>query len=452
MKFKKALCSTLQFLKKETVLSIAAILAVVSAFFVPPSRGYLEYIDFRVLALLYCLMLVVAGLQGIGVFRYLGDRLLRKVRSTRQLSLLLVALCFFSGMFITNDVALITFVPFAVMVLTMAGQETLLIPVVVLQTIAANLGSMLTPIGNPQNLYLYSAFELPMGTFLLYMLPLTAASALLLVLAVLFLKNHPLHTDAGSLSASADSDDAPSCAPASRPQPFDSADSDDAPSHAPASRPQPFDGADPVDSPSPAPASRPQPSDGTEPGDGPAHAPAPQRPHRGKLAGYLLLFAVCLACVIRILPWPVMLATLVVAVLILDRSLFAKADYFLLLTFVCFFLFIGNVGRIPAIADFLRSFIEKRELLLGVLLSQFISNVPTAILLSGFTENVRALLYGVNVGGLGTLIASLASVISFRLYGNSKGASKGAYVKAFTLYNVAFLLMLCGLAALLLAY
>lgn len=430
MKFKKALCSTLQFLKKETVLSIAAILAVVSAFFVPPSRDYLEYIDFRVLALLYCLMLVVAGLQGIGVFRYLGDRLLRKVRSTRQLSLLLVALCFFSGMFITNDVALITFVPFAVMVLTMAGQETLLIPVVVLQTIAANLGSMLTPIGNPQNLYLYSAFELPMGTFLLYMLPLTAASALLLVLAVLFLKNHPLHTDAGSLSASADSDDAPSCAPASRPQPFD--------------------GADPVDSPSPAPASRPQPSDGTEPGDGPAHAPAPQRPHRGKLAGYLLLFAVCLACVIRILPWPVMLAILVVAVLILDRSLFAKADYFLLLTFVCFFLFIGNVGRIPAIADFLRSFIEKRELLLGVLLSQFISNVPAAILLSGFTENVRALLYGVNVGGLGTLIASLASVISFRLYGNSKGASKGAYVKAFTLYNVAFLLMLCGLAALLL--
>lgn len=430
MKFKKALCSTLQFLKKETVLSIAAILAVVSAFFVPPSRDYLEYIDFRVLALLYCLMLVVAGLQGIGVFRYLGDRLLQKVRSTRQLSLLLVALCFFSGMFITNDVALITFVPFAVMVLTMAGQETLLIPVVVLQTIAANLGSMLTPIGNPQNLYLYSAFELPMGTFLLYMLPLTAASALLLVLAVLFLKNHPLHTDAGSLSASADSDDAPSCAPASRPQPFD--------------------GADPVDSPSPAPASRPQPSDGTEPGDGPAHAPAPQRPHRGKLAGYLLLFAVCLACVIRILPWPAMLAILVVAVLILDRSLFAKADYFLLLTFVCFFLFIGNVGRIPAIADFLRSFIEKRELLLGVLLSQFISNVPAAILLSGFTENVRALLYGVNVGGLGTLIASLASVISFRLYGNSKGASKGAYVKAFTLYNVAFLLMLCGLAALLL--
>lgn len=375
---KKMITALYSFLKKETVLSISAILAFISAFFVPPSRGYIEYIDFRVLALLFCLMLVVAGMQGIGVFNYLGDRLLQKVRSTRQLTLLLVALCFFSGMFITNDVALITFVPFAVMVLTMAGQESLLIPVVVLQTIAANLGSMLTPIGNPQNLYLYSAFEVPIGTFLLYMLPLTAASALLLALAVLFLKNHPLHPQNES-------------------------------------------------------------------------SPASQRPHKGKLAAFLLLFAVCLACVVRILPWPVMLAVLGISILFLDRSLFAKADYFLLLTFVCFFLFIGNMEQIPAIADFLRSFIEKRELLLGVLFSQFISNVPAAILLSSFTENVRALLYGVNVGGLGTLIASLASVISFRLYGNSKGASKGAYVRAFTLYNLVFLVILCGLAALLLS-
>lgn len=375
---KKMITALYSFLKKETVLSISAILAFASAFFVPPSIGYIEYIDFRVLALLYCLMLVVAGMQSIGVFNYLGDRLLQKVGSTRQLTLLLVALCFFSGMFITNDVALITFVPFAVMVLTMAGQESLLIPVVVLQTIAANLGSMLTPIGNPQNLYLYSAFEVPIGTFLLYMLPLTAASALLLALAVLFLKNHPLHPQNES-------------------------------------------------------------------------SPAPQRPHKGKLAAFLLLFAVCLACVVRILPWPVMLAVLGISILLLDRSLFAKADYFLLLTFVCFFVFIGNMEQIPAIADFLRSFIEKRELLLGVLFSQFISNVPAAILLSGFTENVRALLYGVNVGGLGTLIASLASVISFRLYGNSKGASKGAYVRAFTLYNLVFLLILCGLAALLLS-
>lgn len=375
---KKTLTALYSFLKKETVLSISAVLAFASAFFVPPSRGYIEYIDFRVLALLFCLMLVVAGMQGIGVFNYLGSRLLQKVGSTRQLTLLLVALCFFSGMFITNDVALITFVPFAVMVLTMAGQEALLIPVVALQTIAANLGSMLTPIGNPQNLYLYSAFEVPIGTFLLYMLPLTAASALLLALAVLFLKNHPLHPQN-------------------------------------------------------------------------ENPPAPQRPHKGKLAAFLLLFAVCLACVVRILPWPIMLAVLGTSVLFLDRSLFAKVDYFLLLTFVCFFLFIGNMEQVPAIADFLRSFIEKRELLLGVLFSQFISNVPAAILLSGFTENVRALLYGVNVGGLGTLIASLASVISFRLYGNSKGASKGAYVRVFTLYNLVFLLILCGLAALLLS-
>ena len=289
---KKILTTIYSFLKKETVLSVAAILAFVSAFFVPPSRGYIEYIDFRVLALLFCLMLVVAGMQGIGVFRYLGDRLLQKVKTTRQLTLLLVALCFFSGMFITNDVALITFVPFAVMVLTMAGQESLLIPVVVLQTIAANLGSMLTPIGNPQNLYLYSAFEVPIGTFLLYMLPLTAASALLLVLAVLFLKNQPLHPNAGNSS----------CASGSRPAP----------------------------------------SEDSEQRESLPDSPAPQRPHRGKLAAFLLLFAVCLACVVRIIPWPVMLAVLGISILLLDRSLFAKADYFLLLTFVCFFLFIGK--------------------------------------------------------------------------------------------------------------
>ena len=165
------------FIKKETVLCIAALLAVISMFFVPPSPAYLAYIDFRVLALLFCLMLVVAGFQSIGFFRYLGNRLLSGAKDTRTLCLLLTGLCFFSSMFITNDVALITFVPFAVLLFSMAEQTSLLIPVIVLQTIAANLGSMLTPVGNPQNLYLYSAFSLSMGSFLLSMLPVSALSA-----------------------------------------------------------------------------------------------------------------------------------------------------------------------------------------------------------------------------------------------------------------------------------
>ena len=382
----KYLHSVHKFFKKETVLCIAALLAFLSAFFVHPSAGYFAYPDYRVLALLFCLMLVVGGLQDIGVFKFLGQLLLKKATSTRQLAILLISLCFFSSMLITNDVALITFVPFAIMVLSMSGQKGMLVPVIVLQTIAANLGSMLTPIGNPQNLYLYSAFSLSMGTFLLYMLPLTVLSGLLLCLSALLLKKESL----GALSGK---------------------------------------NTPPEDTAPPCPQSAPQP---------------------GKLAAWLFLFLICLLCVVRILPWPVMLAIIIISVCFLNRSLFGRMDYFLLLTFVCFFVFIGNMEKIPVIADFLRSFIQNRELLLGVLFSQVISNVPAAILLSGFTDAACPLLYGVNIGGLGTLIASLASVISYRLYGAEKGAAKGAYLKTFTIYNLVFLAVLYGAAALLL--
>lgn len=364
------------FFKKETVLCAAGILAAASMFLVPPDRAYLEYPDYRVLALLFGLMLVIAGLQSIGLFRYLGLRLLGSTGNTRQLGCTLVALCFFSSMLITNDVALITFVPFAVMALTMAGERRLLIPIVVLQTVAANLGSMLTPIGNPQNLYLYTAFDLSMGSFLGHMLPLTMLSLLLLTAAIFLLGRKPITVQASE---------------------------------------------------------------------------KPELPDRKKLAVYVLLFLVCLSCVLRILSWPVMLAILVLAVAVADRKLFRSVDYFLLLTFACFFLFIGNVERIPAVSSLMRDLIGGRELPAGVALSQVISNVPAAILLSGFTENARPLLYGVNIGGLGTLIASLASVISYRIYGNSQEAHKGTYLKIFTLYNLVFLAVLYIAALALLA-
>lgn len=371
----KGLNRIVGFIKKEAVLCISAVLAAASMCFVPPDGGYLDYPDYRVLALLFGLMLVVAGLQSIGLFGYLGFRFLESIRDTRQLGFLLMALCFFSSMFITNDVALITFVPFAIMTLAMAGQTKRLIPVVALQTIAANLGSMLTPIGNPQNLYLYTAFDLSMGDFLKYMLPLALLSFLLLTAAVALLGRETFAV---------------------------------------------------------------------------AQSERVAVPDRKKLAVYILLFLVCLACVLRLLTWPVMLTVLVLAVFLTDRKLFGQVDYFLLLTFLCFFLFIGNAGRIPAVSSLLRKLIEGKELPVGVALSQVISNVPAAILLSGFTDNARPLLYGVNIGGLGTLIASLASVISYRLYGNSQGAGKGAYLKTFSLYNAAFLAVLYAAAALLL--
>lgn len=363
------------FFKKETVLCIAALLSVISAFFVPPSAEYLDYMDWRVLALLFGLMLVVKGLQSIGLFQYLGTKLLGSIKTTRQLCMLLTILCFFFAMLITNDVALITFVPFAVMILNMAGANDLLIPVVVLQTIAANLGSMLTPIGNPQNLYLYSAFSIPMSTFLLEMLPLAFLSLLLLIISIRLLPGKKIQVTAPEKVSS---------------------------------------------------------------------------PPGFRLTCYILLFLVALGCVLRLLSWPVMLVILILAVLLLDRKLFRSVDYFLLLTFVCFFLFIGNMERIPAVSSLLRSFIQGRELLLGILFSQCISNVPAAILLSGFTDAAKPLLYGVNIGGLGTLIASLASVISFRVYSGSKDAAKGKYMKVFTLYNVIFLAILSAAAVLLL--
>lgn len=362
------------FCKKEAVLCVAAVLAAGSMFFVPPDREYLNYLDYRVLALLFCLMLVIAGLQSIGLFRTLGLRLLGGIHNTGQMCLLLVALCFFTSMFITNDVALITFVPFALMVLAMAERQKLAIPVIVLQTVAANLGSMLTPIGNPQNLYLYTAFGLSMGEFLRDMFPLVAISMFLLALAVRLLGKEPLEVQT--------------------------------------------------------------PED--------IHIP-----EKKKLFLYGALFLVCLACVLRLLPWQGMLAILVLAVFFIDKKLFKSVDYFLLLTFVCFFLFIGNVERIPAVSMLMRQLIEGRELPVGAALSQVISNVPAAILLSGFTDNVWPLLYGVNIGGLGTLIASLASVISYRSYGGSKGADKKKYLKVFTIYNVIFLIVLYGAALLL---
>lgn len=364
----RVLTKIADFIKKEAVLCAAAAHAIMSIFFVPPDSGYSGYIDYRVISLLFCLMLVVAGLRSVGLFTTLGSMLLKHAKSTRYLAFILVFLCFFCSMLITNDVSLITFVPFAIMLLSAAGQTGLLIPVIVLQTIAANLGSMFTPIGNPQNLYLYSTFHITIQEFLTLMLPLTLVSAALLVIAILLLKNSPLTS-----AAAPDS-----------------------------------------------------------------HMSGGMRP-----AAYLILFLVCIACVVHIIEFPIMLAITVTVIFFCDRSLFARVDYFLLLTFVCFFIFIGNMERIPAVSALMSRLINNREIAAGIGLSQIISNVPAAILLSGFTDNYPALLYGVNIGGLGTLIASLASIISYRGYCNSSDTHKGKYILVFTVYNLIFLAVLC---------
>ena len=366
-----------QFIQQETVLTVAAVLAVLSIFFVPPDAQYAGYIDFRTLSTLFSLMSVMAGLRRQGVFDRLGRALLARTRNTLQLVLVLVGLCFFGSMLITNDVSLLTFIPFTFVVLNRLGSDahrSLLIPVVCMQTIAANLGSMLTPIGNPQNLYLYGKSGMSMGAFVRLMLPYTLVSlVLLLAWAAITCRKSSVVLSAGSLSAQ------------------------------------------------------------------------PDAPHnRNVILLDLILFAVCLLSVIRVLPYGVAFAAVLVCTLCADRSTLRAVDYSLLLTFVAFFIFIGNLGRIPAFSGWLQELLTGREVLVAVLASQITSNVPAALLLSGFTAKTEFLIIGTNLGGLGTLIASMASLISYRQIARELPQEKGRYFGLFTLSNLIFLAILLG--------
>jgi len=361
----------LQWMKKEIVLTIALALAVISSFFVLPDQEYLGYIDFRTLAILFCLMAVMAGLQKSGLFRYAAEKLLTKVSHIRVAVFILIMLCFFSSMLITNDVALITFVPFTFIVLEMIGARSLVVPVVVMQTVAANLGSMLTPIGNPQNLYLYGKARMSLGGFVQLMLPYTAIAFALLGIWCLIFR---------------------------------------------------YRGQSAV-----------------------RFVPQEKvslKESRVQIVIYGLLFVVSLLTVAHIIPYPAALAVTILVVLLLDRKVLLQVDYALLLTFVGFFVFIGNMGRVPAFNQLLSRVITGREVLTAVLSSQVMSNVPAALLLSGFTDRYDLLIIGTNLGGLGTIIASMASLISFKYIGKEYKERRGTYLLGFTAANIAFLVIL----------
>ena len=365
-----------RFIQQETVLSVAAVLAAASAFAVPPDAGYLAYLDLRTLATLFALMTVMAGLRRQGVFDRLGRALLARTQGL----LPLVGLCFFGSMFITNDVALLTFVPFTFSVLRGLGAQTaarLTLPIVCMQTVAANLGSMLTPVGNPQNLYLYGLSGLGLPGFLALMLPYTAVSLLLLAVWTVALCRRTGPAPAAGENAPA------------------------------------------------APAASALPAANTR-----------------LLWMYAALFVLCLLAVARVLPYPAAFAAVLAAVLLADRPALRLVDYSLLLTFAAFFVFIGNLGRVPAFSAWLQALLAGREVPVAVLASQVISNVPAALLLSGFTGNVQALIVGTNLGGLGTLIASMASLISYRQIARETPQRKGEYFLLFTVANVVFLALL----------
>lgn len=366
----------LQWCKREVVLTIAILLAVFSAFFVHPDKEYITYIDFRTLVILFCLMAVMVGLQKIGLFRYIAERLLGKVTHIRGLVFILVMLCFFSSMLITNDVALITFVPFTFIVLKMIlgeKSEKLVVPIVVMQTIAANLGSMLTPIGNPQNLYLYGKASMDFGSFIVLMLPYTVIAFAL--------------STAWCLAFSYKGEKQIKLCIESR---------------------------------------------------------TSMKQHKKQLLIYAILFVLCVLTVAHVISYQVALCVVLVAVFIVDKAVLRDVDYSLLLTFVGFFIFIGNMGRISAFNTFIQRIIDGNEVLTSVVASQFMSNVPAALLLSEFTNQYELLIVGTNLGGLGTLIASMASLISFKYIGKEYGHLKGQYMLYFTVANILFLIVLFG--------
>lgn len=366
----------LDFVRSEIVFCVAAVLAVISSFIIPPTAAYAEYIDFRVLALLFCLMLVVAGFRSAGVFEKLLQLFLKFVKNTRQLVLVLVLVCFILSMWITNDVALITFVPFAIMVLTETGNSRLMPVVIALQTVAANLGSMCTPVGNPQNLYLYTISGMSIIDFIFILLPYTVISLLLILAACFLIKPEPVRIDnqkGKALKQVVTAD-------------------------------------------------------------------------KKLFVIYAALFIFCMLTVLNIVHYMIMLIVVFAVVLIFSPKLFKEADYMLLLTFIAFFVFVGNIKQVQLVNSFLGSCVAANEVVVSVAVSQFISNVPAAVLLSGFTDNYAGLIIGTNIGGLGTIIASMASLISYKLYVRTAGSNVGKYMLIFTAVNIIFLAVLSAAA------
>ena len=352
--------------KKHTVLCIATLAAFATCFFVPPSADYIDYFDFKTLTCLFLTLAVVCALRNIKFFTILARRIVMLTGNLRVLALALIYITFIGSMLIANDMALITFLPLGYFALSVTKKEKHMAYVFILQNISANLGGMLTPFGNPQNLYLYTAFEIPTGEFMGIMLPPFLLAVAMLTVCCLFLKAEPLAIE------------------------------------------EEF----------------------------------PEKLNMPRTVLYLVLFALSILLVFRVMPYWIGLIVIPVILFFCDRDALKAVDYPLLLTFVMFFIFAGNMAKIDLVHRLLTALLEKSTLLVSILSCQVISNVPSAILLSQFTENYRELLLGVNIGGTGTLIASLASLITFSEYRLLHPGDGKRYFVLFTLLNLLFLVVL----------
>lgn len=363
----KRFCITVSgFIRKNIVLFIAFFAAVVTMFFVPVDSLYLDYFDYKTLTCLFCTLSIVCALKNIRFFYLLAHKIVRLFKTARMSVLALTYITFIGSMLIANDMALLTFLPLGYLVLSTTGKEKYMAVTFILQNIAANLGGMLTPFGNPQNLYLYTKFNIPTGEFMSIMIVPFLVSILLITLCCLFfVKPEPLEVKEEEISM-----------------------------------------------------------------------------NLPKTVIYLILFALSIIIVFRVIPYWIGLIVITAALLILDRNALKSVDYPLLFTFVFFFIFSGNMARIEGVRTLFSSLLEKNTLLVSVVSCQCISNVPSAILLSQFTGNYRELLLGVNIGGVGTLISSLASLITFREYAKHNPGKSGYYIGLFSAFNFTFLIIL----------
>ena len=445
---------------------MATVLAIISCFFVTPGREYLSYINWRTLILLFCLMAVVAGFAKAGVFRYISRKLSQRMKDTRRLSVGFMLLCFLLSMFVTNDVALVTVVPLTL--LTMMGcSEKAKIQTLVQETIAANLGSMLTPFGNPQNLYLTSYYGIGMGEFLRLMLPYTGVALVILLLQTLISPKEGLGgraREAGTPEGGASEAGIPEGRAKGAGIPERGASEAEIPEGRAKGAGTPEREAREAGIPEGRVKEAAIPegknreaaslyeSGENLTGKDEMYEEALREKllrSKGRLVSILLygiLFIVSMFSVARILDYRILFGIILITILVYDRSVLRNVNYTLLLTFVSFFVLIGNLGAITQIQAALTQMIEGRELLTAILSSQIISNVPAAVLLSGFTDQGKALIVGTDLGGLGTLIASMASIITFQLYSLESGAKKGKYFLTFTLWNVIDLVILGAVA------
>lgn len=357
-----------KFTKKNAVMFIAFLAALITSFFVPPDAEYLGYFDFRTLTCLFCVLAVVCALKNINFFYMLARKIIRLFKNTRMSILALVYITFLGSMLIANDMALLTFLPLGYYVLASTNKKKYMAFTFIIQNIAANLGGMLTPFGNPQNLYLYSKYEIDNFEFIGIMAPAFTLSVVLITLCCfIFVRKEPLLISDEKLRL---------------------------------------------------------------------------EPKRTLL--YLALFALSIVIVFRGIPYWMGLIVVPPVLIFADRKALKAVDYGLLFTFVFFFVFAGNMARIGAVRDLFSFLLEKSTLIFSILSCQVISNVPSAILLSQFTGNYQELLVGVNIGGVGTLISSLASLITFREYVKHNPGKTGYYIAMFSAFNFGFLIILAS--------